>query len=138
MQIFVDSDVVISSLLSSTGAAHFLLFRSQIKPILSSISLVELRVVNKRLGISGDKLETLVKERCKLFKMSKGVEELKKEYGSYVIDINDAHIVAAAHQSEAKYLISYNLKHFKTDKINSELDILILTPALFLQYLRGR
>src|SRR3989344_5894555 len=137
-RVFVDSDVVISSLLSSTGAAYFLLNQSQIRPVISSISQTELRTVAKRMGIEVLKLETLIKERFEIFEVTKELRKIKQEYGKYVTDLQDAHVVAGAHGAALKYLLSYNLKHFKTDKIKDELDILILTPALFLQFLRSQ
>lgn len=138
MRVFVDSDVVISALLSSTGAAYILLHQSQIKPIISSISFVELRRVAKRLDIDTQKLQVLIKERFEVVKVAKEVGDMKQEYGKYVTDVHDAHIAAGAHAVAVKYLLSYNLKHFKTDKIKDELDVLILTPALFLQFLRSQ
>lgn len=137
MRVFIDSDVVISSLLSSSGAAYFLLRQSLIKPVISSISLTELRTVVKIIDIEPEKLESLIKERFEVFKITRVLKEIKQEYESYVTDINDAHIVAGAHCTKVRYLISYNLKHFRTDKIKDELDILLLTPALLLQYLRS-
>ncbi|HCS78913.1 TPA: hypothetical protein DIV55_04185 [Patescibacteria group bacterium] len=138
MHVFIDSDVVISSLLSSTGAAYFLLNQSQIKPIISPVSLKELTIVTKRMSIASQKLELLVKERFEVFNITGELKEIRQEYADYVTDINDAHIVVGAHSAKVKYLISYNLKHFKTDNIKGELDILLLTPALFLQYLRSQ
>jgi len=109
MRIFIDSDVVISSLISS-------------------ISLKELRAV----------VEMLVKNRFEVFPLTKELGEIKEEYVQYVTDINDAHIVAGAYSTKVKYLISYNLKHFKKDKMKNELGLILLTPALFLQYLRSQ
>lgn len=138
MRVFIDTDVVISSLLSSSGASYFLLNQSQIKPVISSISKKELRIVVKRMDIEEEQLKMLIKNRIEVCKVTKELKEVKQEYKKYVTDINDAHIVAGAHIAKAKYLISYNLKHFKTDTIKDELHILLLTPALFLQYLRSQ
>ncbi|MDP3974666.1 MAG: PIN domain-containing protein [bacterium] len=138
MRVFIDSDVVISSLISSSGAAYFLLHQSQIKPVISSISLKELRVVVKRMGIELEKLEVLIKNRFEVFPLIKELKGIKEEYVQYVTDIDDTHIVAGAYSAKVKYLISYNLKHFKKDKIKNELGLILLTPALFLQYLRSQ
>lgn len=137
MNVFIDSDVVISALLSSTGAAHVLIHHDRLKSVISSISFSELQIVAKRLGIKSDQLETLIESRFSVLKISQSLQAIKQEYGQYVGDINDAHIVAGARSAGVKYLISYNLKHFKTDRIKSELDILIITPALFMQFLRS-
>ena len=138
MRVFIDSDVVISSLLSSAGAAYFFLNQSEIKPVISSISQKELQIVVKRMGLKEENLEILIKNRIEVFSIKKEVKQVEKKYETYVTDINDTHIVAGAHSAKVKYLISYNLKHFKTDKIKDELNILLLTPALFLQYLRSQ
>lgn len=137
MRVFIDSDVVISSLISSKGAAYSLLQQSKIKPIISSVSDKELRAVIKRLGIKPEKLDELIKQRFEVVEISRNLKEIKQRYSKYVTDENDAHIVAGGDNANVKYLISYNLRHFKTDKIKDELDILVMTPALFLQYLRS-
>ena len=138
MRIFINSDVVISSLISSSGAAYFLLNQSKMRPVISSISLKELRIVVERLKIEPEKLEMLVKNHFKVFPLIKELREIKEEYAQYVTDIDDAHIVAGAYSAKVKYLISYNLKHFKKDKMKNELGLILLTPALFLQYLRSQ
>lgn len=138
MRIFIDSDVVISSLISSAGAAYFLLNELPLKPVTSSVSTKELKIVVERMKIKSESLETLIDKRFEVFRLVKDLEKIKKEYGQYVTDINDAHIVAGASESGVKYLISYNLKHFKKDKIKDESGLILLTPALFLQYWRSQ
>lgn len=138
MRVFVDSDVVISSLLSSSGAASFLLNQMHIRPVISSVSNGELLMVVKRMDMGIKKLEKLLQNRFEVFKITKELQAVKKEYGKYVTDINDAHIVAGAHVASVKFLLSYNLKHFRRDLIKSSLDLVVLTPALFLQYLRSQ
>jgi predicted nucleic acid-binding protein len=138
MRVFVDSDVVISSLLSSSGAASFLLGLKEVIPVISSVSLLELRSVVSRLGINPSKLETLVSKRFEVVTLKSSIQEIKKECEPYVIDIGDAHIVAGAKESGVQYLISYNIRHFKVDNIKDDFEIILLTPALFIQYLRSR
>ena len=136
MRIFLDSDVIISSLLSSSGASHFLIHQTQVKLLISSISHKELKVVIKRLNIEPSKLKDLINKKFEVLKINNSQEDIKQKYMDFVVDIGDAHIVAGANKGNSKYLITYNLKHFKKDKIKNELDISIMTPALFLQYLR--
>ena len=136
MRIFLDSDVIISSLLSSSGASHFLIHQTQVKLLISSISHKELKVVIKRLNIEPSKLKDLVNKKFEVLKINNSQEDIKQKYMDFVVDIGDANIVAGANKGNSKYLITYNLKHFKKDKIKNELDISIMTPALFLQYLR--
>ena len=135
MRVFVDSDVVISSLISSRGAAYFLLTQSSITPVISSISHSELRKVVKRMSLEMSQLELLIKNHVEICSITKDLEELKNGYDQFVTDVNDAHIVAGAHISKVPYLISYNLRHFKIDMIKNKLNIIMLTPALFLQFL---
>jgi predicted nucleic acid-binding protein len=137
IRVFIDSDVVVSSLISTTGAAYLLLNQSEITPIISSISYQELEIVVKRMNIETQKLEKLVQKRFEFLKITKKPEVIKREYKNYVTDLNDAHIIAGAHAAKVKFLISYNLRHFKKDKIKENFDILLMTPALFLQYLRS-
>lgn len=119
MRVFIDSDVVISSLLSSKGAAFRLLHGTDIIPFISTASLKELHVVCKRLHMASDALETLIQKKFT------------------VLDPNDSHVVTGAISAKAAYLISYNLKHFRIENIKNDLKILCMTPALFLQYLRS-
>lgn len=134
MRVFIDSDVVISSLLSQSGAAHLLLKTTDTTRFISTISLKELRVVCKRLHISQIKLETLVRKGLTILQLE---EKIHTHYEQYVTDANDAHIVAGAVKAKTTYLISYNLKHFKKDAIKDTLGILLMTPAMFLQFLRS-
>lgn len=137
MRVFIDSDVVISSLLSSKGAAYILLQTSGITPIISTLSLKELRTVCKRLHITENVLEQRIRKKFEVVKLGDHPQKIRAQYRSYVTDIHDAHIVGGATAAKANYLISYNLRHFKSDKIKDELDILFMTPALFLQFLRS-
>ncbi len=134
MRVFIDSDVIISSLLSSKGAAFKLLHEKDIIPIVSTASLKELRVVCKRLHIANDALETLIQKKCTVISLQ---IKTQNRYKKYVLDPNDLHVVAGATSAKALFLISYNLKHFRVENIKNDLKILCMTPALFLQYLRS-
>lgn len=90
------------------------------------------------MGISESKLKALVGSRLKLINIKKELKTIKQQYREYVTDINDAHIVAGAHVAKVGFLITYNLKHFRIEKIKNDFAILVMTPALFLQYLRSR
>ena len=134
MKVFVDTDVVVSSLLSSSGAAYFLLEHvSDVTLNISKSSLQEIRKVVARLNIAKDKLESLVERRLNVTH----TEKTEAIYQEYVFDVDDAHIVVGAKEAKARFLITYNLKDFKIDKIKQDFDIIIITPARFLQYLRG-
>ena len=136
-KIFLDSDVVISSLISSLGAASFLIRQTDMQIFVSDISCLELWKVVEKMELSTHKLENLIKENLKIVRLGSNLERTKKKFADYVLDENDAHVIAGAVKAKAKFLISYNLRHFKVDKIKTDFDILILTPARFLQYLRS-
>lgn len=131
-KVFIDSDVVISSLLSTKGAAFLLLSLPNPKNYYSNIQIKELKIVCNRLGIPQKRLEDILKNIS-----LKNIYPNNKNYSEYVNDPNDAHILAGAHQSSAKFLVTYNQKDFKIEKIKSKFNITILTPALYLQYIRS-
>lgn len=90
-----------------------------------------------KLSISHDKISKLIKEKLKIVQIRKKSKHLKKTFGDYVIDLNDAHIIAGANKAKVRFLISYNTKHFQIDKIKQNFNIIVTTPANFLQYLRS-
>jgi predicted nucleic acid-binding protein len=136
-KVFVDSDVVISSLISSTGAAHLLLHRKDIVPFISSYSKKELLMVIKRLSIEKERLQALI-ERFKIVKLVETIAKIKEGYREYTSDVCDAHIIAGAVKAKTGFVISYNIRHFQVDKIKRDFDIKVTTPANFLQYLRSQ
>lgn len=138
LKVFVDSDVVISALLSSTGAAYVLLNNSYSTCFISNLSLAELKIVIKRLKIDSAKLDHLIKNQFQVIKLNKQLNQIKSEFGIYTLDPNDSHVIYGAQQAKATFLISYNLKHFKLDKIKQDFDIIATTPGNFLQYLRSQ
>lgn len=135
--VFVDSDVLISSLLSQTGAAYLLLHQKNLKPFISNLSRRESGMVADELNISKDKFTNLVQKRVRIVKLRETPKELKIKYKNYVSDPNDAHIVAGSVLAKANFLISYNIRDFKVDKIKTDFGIICLTPGEFLQYLRS-
>lgn len=137
MRIFVDSDVIVSSLLSKLGAAYFLLNTKFLELFVSSLSKKELEIVIKRLGIKESALKTLIENNFEVIALSESVSTIKKSFEQYVLDINDAHIIAGAKAAKADFLITYNIKDYKIGKIQKDLKILTLTPGNFLQYLRS-
>jgi len=138
LNVFIDTDVVIASLLSSTGAAHFLLNGSNlIKPFISDISYEEIEIVVKRLSINMNKLSLLMENNFQIIKLKYNKDEIKEKYLDFVFDINDTHILCGAEQAKVPFLITYNTKDFKHEKIKRELDINIITPGSLLQFLRN-
>lgn len=137
IKVFVDSDVVISSLISKKGAAYLLLNSKNLEYFVSNYSIKELKIVANRLDIDKVSLNNLIKNRFKRIEMIEPAEKLKDKFNDYVLDINDAHIIGGAHKARVKFLISYNIKDFKVDNIKKDFNIIVTTPANFLQYLRS-
>jgi len=138
LKVFVDSDVVISSLIPSTGAAFLLLNQTtDIELCISNKSKEELEKVVDRLGLSSIELKQLIQTRVTTIHLEKTLKEIKKEFADHVLDIDDAHIVAGAKKAKVNFLISYKTKHFKADKIKDDFNIILTTPSNLLQYLRS-
>ncbi|OGD87693.1 hypothetical protein A2936_02125 [Candidatus Uhrbacteria bacterium RIFCSPLOWO2_01_FULL_47_25] len=127
---FLDSDVIISSLLSSTGAAYLLTRQKSAVKYISNLSVKEIHIVARRLAINSSIVDKLLR-RFKLVR-------LKKDFGKdYVNDPHDQHVISGAVTAKARFLLTYNLKHFKVEKIKRDFNILVYQPAQFLQYLRS-
>lgn len=137
IKIFVDSDVVISSLISKKGAAYLLLNAKNLEYFISNYSIKELKIVAERLDINKVSLKNLIKNRFKQIELKETTKKLKNRFNDYVLDVDDAHIVGGAHKTQVKFLISYNIKDFKVDNIKKDFNIIVTTPANFLQYLRS-
>jgi putative PIN family toxin of toxin-antitoxin system len=138
---FVDSDVVLSSLISTTSAAHLLL-NSSLKAIIltvSNFSVEELKEVIKRgkLKVKPASLNKLL-EKIKIVFLDEKIEAVKINYGNFVFDVDDAHIAAGAAAAKANFLITYNKRHYCLEKIKRDLNLIVFTPAEFLQYLRSQ
>lgn len=139
-KIFVDSDVVISSLISSKGAAHFLLNEINQEFIISDVSLIEIERGVSKLSLGKEYSAGLIRNKLRILKLKKrdiNLEEIKADFRDYIFDEDDAHIVAGAKKSKAKIILSYNIRHFNKQKIKNDLGITVLTPAQYLQYLRS-
>lgn len=138
LKIFLDSDVVISSLISSAGAAFALLNHTDnVELYISDFSMNELERVAKRLSIKADDLQNLVASRLITVEISQPYASVQKQFATYVLDPHDSHVVAGARQAHARFLVSYNGRHFKADTIKQDFQIILMTPGTFLQYLRS-
>ncbi|OGH47607.1 MAG: hypothetical protein A3A51_04605 [Candidatus Levybacteria bacterium RIFCSPLOWO2_01_FULL_39_10] len=136
IQVFLDSDVIISSLLSKTGASFEIIRTPKVEKIISKFIEGETREVSKRLKI---KEKSVKKGLQKIGQVSISLtkEEIVKKYKRYVFHGVDSHVIAGAHKSKSKFLLTHNIKHYKINKIRNELEILVLKPGNFLQYLRS-
>lgn len=138
LKVFVDTDVVISSLISSTGAAFILLNQTdEVDLFVSDKSNEEIEKVIKRLDLNIKKAKNLISKRFSVVQL-KRIQNLKSEFKNYILDVNDAHIVAGAKAANVKFLISYNIKHYKADKLREDFNIILCSPGHLLQYLRSQ
>ncbi len=138
MKIVLDSDVIIAGLISDKGASNFiledLLGKSNLSIYTSSQQIKEINKVLKRK-------ELRWKEQKKLWKKfqketgKKKIGDLKSLY-PYVLDKNDAHILAVAVISKASFLLTYNLKDYFTERIKEDFEIFVVNPGYFIQFYR--
>ena len=117
VKVYFDSDVIISSLVSNRGAADILVKTAEIKPFVSDLQKKELKTVAERLNLDLKKLEILLDERISSVKIKKTEMKIKERFLKYVLDADDAHIVAGIAASKAAFLVSYNQRHFLADKM---------------------
>lgn len=138
LRVYVDSDVIISSLISQTGAANFIFNLKEIILLASNYSEKETKVVAERLDLKITKVNDLFKRKIEIVHLGNDLKKIKEKFADYVADRNDAHVVAGAVKAKAQFLISYNLRHYKANKVKTDFNILLMTPAMFLQYLRSK
>ncbi len=138
IRVFVDSDVVISSLLSTSGASYTLLHDTkEVELYVSNFSALELEKVTNRLQLNPEKLQKTISTRFASVKINQSYEKVQEQFANYVRDVDDAHIVAGAKVAKVTFLISYNIRHFESEKLRRDFKIILLTPGGFLQYLRS-
>jgi predicted nucleic acid-binding protein len=129
---------MISSLISKSGAAHTLLHdNQQLELCVSNLSIAELEKVVNRLHLEVEDLHNLISKRLTTINIDQSLDLVKQQFAIYVHDIDDAHIVAGAKVAQVTFIVSYNIRDFKADKLNQDFQIVLLTPGLFLQYLRS-
>ncbi len=136
IKVFLDSDVVISALISSKGASYEVINNPEIEKFVSKGVVEEVKDVAFRLSIP----ESSITKVFKNFKLLQSVgkkEEIVERYAEFVNDLEDAHIIAAADILRVRFLLTFNSKHYRVERIKNELGILVIKPGFFLQYLRS-
>lgn len=137
VKVFIDSDVIISSLLSQTGASNSILNNADLKSFISNFSQEELNRIVDKLGVDKSMLKGLLKSRLKTIKVKLGKEEVLAQFSKYTYDIGDGHIVAGATTAKAKILVTFNTKDYKIKEIKQDFGIRVMRPGELLQYLRS-
>jgi len=136
ISVFLDTNVIIASLLSNSGASSQIIKNPKLNKIISKTVKEEILEVSIRLNLNHVLINSqLDKYKIITPKITKKV--LENTYGKFVFDQEDSHVVAGTHSSKTKFLITHNLKHFNINRINSNMGIIVLTPGNFLQYLRS-
>ena len=135
VKVFLDSDVIISSLLSKTGASFEILKNAKVKKVISKTIKEEVLSVAKRLSI--DLAGERIYKNIKIVPIKLKKARLAEEYLSYVLDQEDSHVVAGANIAKANFLLTHNLKHYQVTKIKNDFEIIVMKPGNFLQYLRS-
>ena len=137
IKVLLDTDVIISSLLSQEGASYEIINNSKIEKIITSTIKKGAVAVSKRHQLKLRTLERIF-TNTKTISLDISRAKLLKNYSIYVFDDEDAHIIAGAKLSKSKFLLTHNIRHYNLDKIRSELGIITMKPGEFLQYLRSQ
>lgn len=90
-KVFVDSDVVLSSLISSKGAASFLLNEVDLELVISNVSLLEIERGVAKLNIDENQLRRLIKHKLKIIELKDSIMKIKKRFSKYIFDEDDSH-----------------------------------------------
>lgn len=136
IKVFLDTDVIISSLLSQKGASFEILNSEKIDKLISKSIRSEAEIVTIRKNLNETVLAKMLKN-TKTIPTNISKEKLIKSFSQYVLDIEDSHVVSGAKKSKAKFLLTHNKRHYHARRIKNELDIEVLKPGEFLQYLRS-
>lgn len=136
IQIFLDADVVVSALLSKSGASYELIKNPKVLKTVSKTVKKEVEEVTKKLNIDSERPERVLK-KINVTSLNLTKKEVLEKYNKFVFDKKDSHVVAGANRAKSKFLLTHNLRHYRVNKINAELGILVLKPGNFLQYLRS-
>jgi len=134
VKVFVDSDIVISSQLSNIGAAYFLLNKTNLSLFVSNLSLVELQRVATRHKINNAQMLAFIKKRFSHVNLTEEFKEIESQFNSYANDPNDIHVIAGAVRANVNFLLTYNLKDYKIDKIKMPDNGLLLEPINPVKY----
>lgn len=134
IKVFLDTDVIVSALLSSKGASFKILNNSTIVRIITTVIKEEVLEVASRLNLPAPN-QTI--EKLQVMNITLDKARIVQQYFPYVLDHEDSHVIAGAKKAKVRFLLTHNLKHYKTDKIKKDFDILIMKPGTFLQFLRN-
>ena len=138
-RVFLDSSVLISGVISQTGASSAILDLGEAGEIIIVLSkgvLVETdRVFEKKFpGLVGE-FRGFIKNLSPIVTADPTAQEIRE--AESVIDKDDAPILAAAKKVNIHYLVSLDTRHFHAPKARQYLRNPIVTPAQFLAEFRN-
>lgn len=137
-RVFLDSSVLVSGVISQTGASSAILDlgeAGEIVIVLSKGVLIETdRVFEKKFpGLVGEFRE-FIKNLAPIVTTDPTAREIRE--AESVIDKDDAPILAVAGKVNIHYLVGLDTRHFHTPKARQYLQSPIVTPAQFLTEFR--
>ena len=138
-RVFLDSSVLISGIISQTGASSAILDlgeAGEIVIILSKGVLVETdRVFEKKFPELIGNFREFIKNLSPVIAADPTTPEIHE--AESVIDKDDAFILAAAKKENIHYLVSLDTKHFHSPKVRQYLKTPVVTPVQFLTEFRS-
>lgn len=135
IKVFLDSSVLIAGLHSAKGGSGYILELMRKDKIVGLVSPLVIEEVKRNIE---KKLDSKLLVRLeKLIRILKVQEIYKsKDLLKYLnlINIKDVHILVAFASSKADFLITLDVRHFKTEKLQrANLSFKIATPKEFLE-----
>ncbi len=140
MLVVIDTNVLFQALKSSEGASHFILRLIREQKITIALSMAVFKEYEDVFSRS-DKVKTLNLSKSDLEKILQFIAYIGKPFVTYYLfrpnlrDEKDNIFVELAITSNAKYLITSNIKDFKNSDLIFD-DLNIITPGEFVKMWR--
>lgn len=138
-RVYFDADALIAGAYSPSGGAGFLLLAAEatlIVPIISPQVVEEVRRnLAKKLPSALPAFTQLL--RAVPFKLAKRPTPSERTAHLHLADAKDAAHVAAAHQTKATYIVTFNVRHYRAELIWDAFGIGVLTPGDLIAELRA-
>jgi predicted nucleic acid-binding protein len=138
-QVFLDTSVLVSGVLSRSGASAAILDLGEAGEIVLVVSRQVLIEADRTFVVKFppmvERYRSYVKHLAPLLADEPSSDAIKESAG--VIDSDDAPILAAAKQARVDYLVTLNTKHFLTPKVRAFYAAPIVTPGELLAAFRA-
>jgi putative PIN family toxin of toxin-antitoxin system len=138
-RVFLDTNVLISGVLSRTGASAAILDLGEAEEIVIVVSeqvLVEAdRTFLVKFSHLIERYRTFIKNLAPLLLEDPSRAAVKE--AATAIDPDDASILAAAKQGRVDFLVTLDTRHFLTSSVRAYFAAPIVTPSEFLTAFRG-